>query len=254
MAQYPPEVPQIRSAKWCSSLEALAAKPTFSTHSDRYGGCRKMPEGSGNKPTADSAAVAPGAVQGGSDTAQAFISYASADRVVANAVCGALEREGVRCWIAPRDVTPGELYAANIVHAIDTTPVVVLVLSQHAADSAHVLREVERASSKRHPILSFRIDQAPLPDGLEYFLNTSQWLDASATGVDRALPKLVDAVKKCVSEIRGGCAVNKGPVRDQNGKQATQSHAHGFGRLRRDCSRIRGGRGSIRRQRFLQAR
>ena len=71
-------------------------------------------------------------------------------------------------WIAPRDVTPGELYAANIVHAIDTTRVVVLVLSQHAADSAHVLREVERARSKRHPMLSFRIDQAPLPDGLEY--------------------------------------------------------------------------------------
>ena len=154
-----------------------------------------MPEGNDNKQTADSAATAPGAVQGGSDTAQAFISYASADSSIANAVCSTLEREGVKCWIAPRDVTPGELYAANIVHAIDTTRVVVLVLSQHAADSAHVLREVERASSKRHPILSFRIDKAPLPDGLGYFLNTSQWLDASATGVDRALPRLVDAAK-----------------------------------------------------------
>lgn len=154
-----------------------------------------MPEGSDNKRTADPAVVASEAAHGGTDTAQAFISYASADRSTADAVCAALEREGARCWIAPRDVTPGELYSANIVHAIDTTRVVVLVLSQHAADSAHVLREVERAASKRHPILSFRIDQAPLPEGLEYFLNSSQWLDASITGVDRALPKLVDAVK-----------------------------------------------------------
>jgi len=138
--------------------------------------------------------------EGRSDAAQAFISYASADGAIANAVCAALEREGVKCWIAPRDVAPGEFYAANIVHAIDATQVVVLVLSQHAADSAHVLREVERASAKRHPILSFRIDMTPLPDGLEYFLNTSQWLDASAAGVERTLPRLVDAVKAVLAK------------------------------------------------------
>lgn len=131
---------------------------------------------------------------------QAFISYASADGATANAVCAALEREGVKCWIAPRDVAPGEFYAANIVHAIDTTRVMVLVLSQHAADSAHVLREVERASSKRHPIIALRTDLEPLPDGLENFLNTSQWLDASAAGVERTLPRLVDAVKAALAK------------------------------------------------------
>ena len=65
--------------------------------------------------------------------------------------------------------------------------------------SQHVLREVERASSKRHPVVSFRIDVSPLPAGLEYFLNTSQWLDASATGVDRAMPRLVDAVRSALA-------------------------------------------------------
>ena len=151
-------------------------------------------------------------MQGGHDTAQAFISYASADSSIANSVCHALERKGVKCWIAPRDVTPGELYAPNIVHAIDTTRVVVLVLSQHAADSAHVHREVERASSKRHPVVSFRIDLAPLPDGLEYFLNTSQWLDASTTGVDRALPKLVDAVKSVLAKSTIAAPVHQAPI------------------------------------------
>ncbi len=134
----------------------------------------------------------PAAPQASSDV---FISYASLDKAVADAVCAALESVGVTCWIAPRDVTPGEFYAESIVHAIDSAKVVVLVLSQNAAVSQHVLREVERASSKRHLVVSFRIDLAPLPAGLEYFLNTSQWLDASATGVDRALPKLVDAVQ-----------------------------------------------------------
>ena len=108
-----------------------------------------------------------------------FISYASQDTTLADAVVAALEGQGLKCWIAPRDVTPGEFYAGAIVNAIDSAKAVVLILSQNSAASPHVVREVERAASKRHPIVSFRIDQAPLPTDLQYFLNTSQWLDAS---------------------------------------------------------------------------
>lgn len=158
-----------------------------------------MPEGRDGEQVPDAALAAPGAVHSQSGIHTVFISYASSDRAVADSVCAALERAGVNCWIAPRDVTPGELYSEAIVHAIDSAKVVVLVLSQNAAVSQHVLREVERASSKRHPVVSFRIDLAPLPAALEYFLNTSQWLDASAIGVEPALPKLVHAVQRGVA-------------------------------------------------------
>ncbi len=129
-----------------------------------------------------------------------FISYASQDKAVAESVCTALEKAGLVCWIAPRDVVPGESFAGAIVHAIDATKVTVLVLSKHSAASQHVLREVERASSKRHPVIAFRIDLAPMPADFEYFLNTSQWLDASAIGVKHALLKLVDAVKVALTQ------------------------------------------------------
>jgi TolB-like protein/Flp pilus assembly protein TadD len=158
-----------------------------------------MPEGRDGEQAPEAALAAPGAVRNQSGTHTVFISYASSDRTVADSACAALERAGVTCWIAPRDVTPGEFYSEAIVHAIDSAAVVVLVLSRNAAVSQHVLREVERASSKRHPVVSFRIDLAPIPAALEYFLNTSQWLDASATGVERALPKLVDAVQRGVA-------------------------------------------------------
>jgi TolB-like protein/tetratricopeptide (TPR) repeat protein len=125
-----------------------------------------------------------------------FVSYASQDAAVANSVIEALERRGIGCWIAPRDVTPGEFYADAIVHAIDAAHALVLVLSKDAAVSHHILREVERASSKRHPVISLRIDRAPLPAGLEYFLNTSQWLDASEGEISRVFPKLGEAVRK----------------------------------------------------------
>src|ERR1700722_9431782 len=132
-----------------------------------------------------------------------FLSYASQDAAIANALCDALEAAGIPCWIAPRDVRPGDFYADAIVQAITQCPAFVLILSQAAIDSPHVLREVERASSKRRPIITFRIDSAPLPPGLEYFLSASQWLDASGGHPDRQFPKLIDAVRsRCASPRR----------------------------------------------------
>jgi hypothetical protein len=161
---------------------------------------------------------------------------------VADAVCEALESAEVACWIAPRDVTPGEFYAESIVHAIDSAKVVVLVLSQNAAASQHVLREVERASSKRHAVVPFRIDAAPLPAGLEYFLNTSQWLDASATGVDRTLPRLVRCGEERVSAtLRRGARQPK-RYRDHPVEPATEPHARRVGGHHRDRSRLFRGR------------
>jgi hypothetical protein len=124
-----------------------------------------------------------------------FVSYASQDAAVAEAVCEALERDGVTCWIAPRDVTPGAHYSGEIVHAIDAAKAIALILSQNAAVSPHVLREVERATSGRHPVVALRIDKIPLPAELEYFLNTSQWLDASGGDIARSIPKLSAAVR-----------------------------------------------------------
>jgi len=58
-----------------------------------------------------------------SDSAHVFISYATRDVNVADAVVGELERVGLACWIAPRDVVPGALYADEIVGAIDDAQV-----------------------------------------------------------------------------------------------------------------------------------
>ncbi|MGA2190705.1 MAG: TIR domain-containing protein [Steroidobacteraceae bacterium] len=132
-----------------------------------------------------------------------FISYASQDAPVADSVVAALERQGVQCWIAPRDMRPGEFYADAIVRAINKATILVLLLTENAVCSPHVLREVERASAKRHPIVSLRIGAVTLPPAFEYFLSASHWLDARSSGVDTALPKLIDAVKLLVAPSSG---------------------------------------------------
>src|ERR1700722_16132757 len=143
-----------------------------------------------------------------------FISYASPDIAVADAVCAALEHEGVVCWVAPRDVLPGDFYADAIVGAIVASGVIIIVLSKSAVASPHVLREVERAASKRHPVLTLRIDQVPLPAALEYFLNTSQWLDVSSEGLASALPKLLTAVRRVIA----GAATDRASIAAPDGR------------------------------------
>ena len=123
-----------------------------------------------------------------------FVSYASQDAAVANSIVENLEQHGVKCWIAPRDVKPGAQYADAIVRAINEARTVVLVMSGSAVGSPHVGKEIERGSSKRKPIIAFRIDAAPLNHALEYFLSESQWIDVAQLEMPAALVKLAEAV------------------------------------------------------------
>ena len=54
-----------------------------------------------------------------------FISYASKDKTVADAVCASLENRKIRCWIAPRDVLPGIPYGEAIINGISQSRITV---------------------------------------------------------------------------------------------------------------------------------
>ncbi len=119
-----------------------------------------------------------------------FISYASADRAAADELTAYLEQRGIHCWMAPRDVPPGALYADAIVRAINEARALVLLLSHNSSGSSHVGKELERASSKRKPIIAVRLDEAQLTPAFEYFLSESQWVDVAADGREAAYARL----------------------------------------------------------------
>jgi TolB-like protein/Tfp pilus assembly protein PilF len=142
-----------------------------------------------------------------------FVSYASHDAVIAQKVCAALEAAGFPCWIAPRNVVPGTLYAEGIVRALDASTIVVLILSEQAVASAHVGKELERATSKRHPIIALRLDTAPLTPAFEYFLNESQWIEVGAGGSEAAIAQLVAAVGQHMSPGSNAAPARAPPVK-----------------------------------------
>jgi len=125
-----------------------------------------------------------------------FISYSANDTEVAEAICSTLESRGIKCWMAPRDVLPGQHWGEAIIDAINEAQVVLVVFSPSANASTQVLREVERAADKGVPIISFRLENVPLTKSLEYFLSGYQWFDAAGRPLEACLEKLADTIER----------------------------------------------------------
>jgi hypothetical protein len=107
-----------------------------------------------------------------------FISYSQPDRECANEMVTRLEARGVKCWIAPRDISPSADWAAEIIDAISAARVMILVFSSSSNQSPQVRREVERAVHKQVNILPFRIENVTPSKSLELFLSAQHWMDA----------------------------------------------------------------------------
>src|SRR5262252_2384262 len=144
-------------------------------------------------------------------------SYSSQDKTAADAACAVLERAGIRCWIAPRDIRPGQEYGHAIIEAIDQCRVMVLIFSANANDSRQIHREIERAVSKGVPIIPLRIEEVVPTRSMEYFLGAIHWLDALTPPLEKHLQQLVEAVKALLQiDVAGRAA----PLHD-GGTQAS---------------------------------
>src|SRR3954471_22458758 len=124
----------------------------------------------------------------------AFISYCSEDKKIADAVCGTLESNKIRCWIAPRDVGPGRTWGSAIIEAIGESAVMVVIFSQHSNGSPQVMREIERAVNKGVAIIPFRVENVMPSKDLEYFISSCHWLDAMNPPLEKHIGELADAI------------------------------------------------------------
>jgi hypothetical protein len=124
-----------------------------------------------------------------------FISYASNDAAVAEQICRLLEDDAIGCWIAPRNVDPGHDFAEQILDGIESTRVMVLLLSAHANASPFVKREVERAISKGKVVIPFRIEEVRPSRSLELYVSTNQWIDAWTPPLESRVHVLASAIR-----------------------------------------------------------
>lgn len=123
-----------------------------------------------------------------------FISHSSKDKALADAICAGLENRGIRCWIAPRDVQPGEEWTKAIVNAIDDCKIFLLVLSDNSNKSSQAIREVDCAEKHEKTIIPFRIEDIQPTGSMEYYLGSLHWLDAITRPMEQNIEKLADYI------------------------------------------------------------
>lgn len=124
-----------------------------------------------------------------------FISHSSKDGDIAAKICETLERNDTKCFIAPRDIRLGREYAQELIDGIDNSFAMLLIMSENANSSPHVLREVERAVSKSVPILVYKIEEVALSKSMEYFLMTHQWTNAETDENFTDILRFADSLK-----------------------------------------------------------
>lgn len=77
-----------------------------------------------------------------------FLSYCSRDQDIAERLYADLQSKGVRCWMAPHDLRPGDYHHSRIDEAIRVHEKVLLFLSEHAVSSSWVKHEVQVALAR----------------------------------------------------------------------------------------------------------
>jgi hypothetical protein len=126
-----------------------------------------------------------------------FISYSTHDQKIAEGICGFLERNGYRCFVAYRDILPGVVWARAITEALDDSCMMVVVFSDEFNGSEQTDREIEMASENKMPIVPYRISSANLTGAKKYYLKNINWIDAFPNP-ENYFGKLLDSVKRLV--------------------------------------------------------
>ncbi|MGE0362919.1 MAG: toll/interleukin-1 receptor domain-containing protein [Vicinamibacterales bacterium] len=130
-----------------------------------------------------------------------FVSYATEDKLAADAVCARLEQQGIRCWIAPRDILPGAGWKASIVGAIEDARALVLVFTAHSNASPEVAKEIAQAAQHGQSIVTFRLEDVPLARALKYDLDGVHWLDAVTPPLERHIDHLGDKLRVLLDKV-----------------------------------------------------
>jgi len=107
-----------------------------------------------------------------------FISYSSNDKKIVEGLSAYLEQNGIRCFVAYRDIPRGVVWAKAITEAIENTKLMVAVFSEHFNRSEQVDREIELCAEEKKPILPFKIQDTAYTGVKKYYLKNINWIDA----------------------------------------------------------------------------
>lgn len=124
-----------------------------------------------------------------------FICHAGENADIAHLICTELEKNKIKCWIAPRDTEAGN-FMGSLTKAIKNSTILVLVFSESANQSPYVMREIQKAVDLNIPIIPFRISEAKPSEEMEFAISSQHWIDGFSGDMDNNIDILLSKVKE----------------------------------------------------------
>lgn len=103
-----------------------------------------------------------------------FISYQKKSFDDLKKISDYLEANGIKTWYAPRNIRFGDEWPNELVEAISKCKAVLLLYTEEADCSKHVLREIHLADSSNKPIIWLKLDETSPSGSLKYYLSLIQ--------------------------------------------------------------------------------
>lgn len=110
-------------------------------------------------------------------TSDVFVSYSSQDKERVFSLIEKLRGNGVSVWVDQGGLDGAVLWSEEIVEAIESCKVLLLMLSTSSVSSHNVVKEVALSSERKKHILPVYLERVDLPKSLQYPLAGIQHVD-----------------------------------------------------------------------------
>ncbi len=131
-----------------------------------------------------------------------FISYSRRDTEIVDRIADSVQSAGLEIWLDRHDIRPGNQWRVQIVQAIDTCDVFVLMLSPNSAASDNVRKEIDLAQDSGRTIFAVMLEPVKLPPEIRYQLAGLQFIDVQQMGFDQSVSLLIDTIKKHIATLQ----------------------------------------------------
>ena len=123
-------------------------------------------------------------------TQNIFISYAVRNADTVYPLVDSIASLGHEIWIDKQKLKGGDNWAGSIVRGLKAADKFCLMCSAEAFDSDNVRREVYLADKYKKPMLPVKLDDAMMPEDIEFFLIDRQYIDLTELDAPKRAEKL----------------------------------------------------------------
>ena len=129
-------------------------------------------------------------------SAEVFVSYARVNRERVLQLVERMRSAGVGVWIDEGGIHGASLWGQEIVDAIESSKVMLLMLSDASITSDNVVKELSIASEDKKPILPVYLHQAVIPKSMRYQLAGIQHIEYFEGNEDAAFRSMCVALSR----------------------------------------------------------